>query len=222
MWILGLFASLLPERWRPYGFVSWTNSLVSGIAQFLACGGLVLYRYMAFANARLMLVPSSVTIGAAEHHGETAVMGLGIIVLLEYLIHPLTITLFYFCFEGLVRTISAYVTGETLGTLPLIGLAWAIKKSVAYVHEKSLGQRVPDVVDKPGPNGYDLRIASCRPKLGWDHLITISYDDELYELVEQEAGTPPLRFVYLLRKKPQHKIVRGLHHYDPSEALAYK
>ena len=49
--------------------------------------------------------------------------------------------------------------------------------------------------------------------------MTVSYEDQLYEVASQEEGTPPRRFVYLLRPKPDHKVVRGLHHYDPEEAL---
>ncbi len=220
MWILGLVASLLPERWRPVGLVSWPNSFASGIAQLLTCGTVVLYRYFVYANARMMLVPASVTLSAAERNGETAVMGLGIIILIEYLIHPVTILLIYFCIEGLVRAVAAYIGGETVGTLPLVLLAWVAQKYTARSYERSLGKRVPDVVEKPGPAGYDLRIASCRPKLGWDRLLTISYEDELYEVAEQESGSPPFQFVYLLRKKPEGKVIRGLHRYDPAEVMS--
>jgi hypothetical protein len=65
---------------------------------------------------------------------------------------------------------------------------------------------------------YDLRIESCRPK-PWTALTTISYNDQLYEVAREFTGSPPRRFVYLLRKAPERKLVRGLHHYSPEETL---
>jgi len=50
-------------------------------------------------------------------------------------------------------------------------------------------------------------------------MITVAYQDELYEVAAAQEGHPPRPFVYLLRKKPDHKVIRGIHHYDPEEAL---
>jgi hypothetical protein len=64
----------------------------------------------------------------------------------------------------------------------------------------------------------ELRIASCRPK-DWNAALTISYEDHLYEVARSFEEAPPRRFVYLLRRAPQSKVVRGLYHYDPNEVL---
>jgi hypothetical protein len=217
--LIAIFVSLLPERWRPNGFVTSGDAFASGAIQFAISSGLLLYRYINFANARLLHVPLSVKLGAAERGGETAVMGMGIFVMLEFFFYPLTILLFYFMLEGLVRTAAAFVSGETVATLPLVLLARMQAKTAGWYAEKSLGKRVPDLVESPGPPGFDLSIVTCRPKPEWDHLSTISYRDELYEVVQRENGSPPYRFVYLLRRKPAHKIVRALYRYDPEEVL---
>ena len=195
-------------------------AVVSGLAQLLACVFILLVRYLHFVGARFASIPSSTAAKAVEIHGETAVMTLGLIVLMEYLVHPLTLLLLYFALEGLVRATAGLVTQEIVPTLPLALAARLQSRVQAAWYERSLGERIPDTVQRPGPEGFDLLISSCRPKPSWDHLITISLDDELYEVVAEEAGEPPLRFRYLLRKKPESKVVRGLHHYDPNEVLS--
>jgi hypothetical protein len=82
-----------------------------------------------------------------------------------------------------------------------------------------MGPRVADVVERPGTPDGQLRIASCRPKPTWDHLMTVKYEDEFYEVGTEKMGTPPRPYVYLLRKLPQGKAIRSLHHYRPEESL---
>ena len=85
--------------------------------------------------------------------------------------------------------------------------------------EWALGPRVVDTVERGDGRDYELRIASCRQKPNWNHLRTISFEDELYEVAKQEEGKPPRRFVYLLRKMPEGKVIHGLHHYRRDEVL---
>lgn len=71
----------------------------------------------------------------------------------------------------------------------------------------------------PGESAdHDLRVESSRPK-PWNQLTTISHNDQLYEVARELTGQPPRRFVYLLRKAPESKVVRGLYHYSPDETL---
>jgi hypothetical protein len=49
--------------------------------------------------------------------------------------------------------------------------------------------------------------------------MTVAYEGEFYEIVREEQTAPPRRFVYLLRKIPPGKVIRGLHHYRPEESL---
>jgi hypothetical protein len=74
------------------------------------------------------------------------------------------------------------------------------------------------VVEPGAPGNYDLKIRSCRRKQ-WSYLTTILYNDQLYVLHGEESGLAPRRFVYLLRCKPEQKVVRGLQCYDPEEPL---
>ena len=217
--LLSIFASLLPKRYRArWEFVSTSGAVASGVVQVVVCLAVLLYRYLLFANQRLFAVPDKVVLGAAEKGGETAVMGMGLFVLVEYVFQPVTIIIIYFAFEGFVRGIAALVTGEIVPTLPLQLLAWLHGIGERQRQERKLGPRVVDEV-KPGVGpDYDLMIESCRPKT-WNKLSTIRYNDELYELVRDVIGEPPRRFIYLLRRKPPGKVVRGLHHYEPEETL---
>ncbi len=161
---------------------------------------------------------------AGQKGGDTAVRGMGIIFFLAYILLPVTLMLIYFGFEGAVRFVAAGATGEVVGTLPLALVDMAGQKWNAYYAEKKQGPRVPDLVSVPPTDGsgYDLSIASCREKPGWDHLMTISYNETLYEVLDSVEGDEPRKHVYLLRRAPLHKVVRGLYHYDPEEAMEKK
>ena len=220
-WFLSIFVSLLPERYRKpfgWGFVSSAGAVTSGLIELLACVITLLYRYVMFAGHRLGLMPEHVTLGAAEKGGETAIMGMGIFVTMEYAIQPLTLLLGYFAVEGLVRAGAGLVTKEVVPTLPLQLVSFLHGRASAAATERAMGPRVADEV-RTDVKGCDLQIASCRPKLSWNKLMTISYADQLYEVASEEQGELPRRFVYRLTKKPESKVVRGLHMYDPEEAL---
>lgn len=74
---------------------------------------------------------------------------------------------------------------------------------------------LPDIIDYIYGKEYQLQIASQYPKEGWDHLITIEYQDMRFEVYKQVGGTPTYPYVYLLREPPPGKIVRTVQHYEP-------
>lgn len=224
--LLGLFLTMLPDRFRKRWSSNFagdirTASVVSGLAQALSCVSFAAVRYYAFFNEQIRLTDERLILGAAQQGGDTAVRAMGIVFLVAYLFRPLTLVLAYFAIEGVVRMLAAVVTGEAVGTLPLYLIDYATAKAKDSAREAAMGRRVADEV-REAPEGeqeWCLMIASCRPKPNWNELMTISYNNHLYEVARELEGEPPHRFVYLLRKAPQYKVVRGLHHYDPEEAL---
>jgi hypothetical protein len=223
---IGLFLALLPARLCKRWFANWhgdlrTSALFSGIAQMLFALGVLILRYPRFVENQMAQIDARVFVGAAEQAGESAVRGFGIVLVLAYIITPLSILLIYFAIEGGVRLIGAVSTGEVVGSLPLTLLETGMGKWSAYQAERKQGPRIPDVItlSPVEGSGYDLSVASCRCKPGWDHLMTISYHEKLYELADYLEGDAPRKHVYLLRYAPAHKVVRGLHHYDPEEVL---
>lgn len=218
LFISGKFASLLPERYRGGMEIGASSALISGVMQLVLCLSVFIYRYALFAHNRLF-GNGTVALKAAEVGGETAVMGSGSFVLAEYIIQPLTLALAYLAFEGLVRASAALVTGEIVPTLPLATIGWLHGKIDKVRAEIAMGKRIPDEVESVDSPDIKLRVRTCRPKASWDHRVTIFYQDKLYEVAEEQPGEPPRRFVYLLRYKPDNKLVRGIHHYDPDEVL---
>ena len=223
---LAMALTYLPESWRKKLDLLETGdlrtaALISGILQVATFAAWIALRYPAFVKSTLAgQSMEKAQLGAMEQGGETAVMGFGLVLLVAYLVHPITLVLDYFCLEGFVRAVAALVTGEVVPTLPLVGAAWALGRTQEAAAEKALGPRIVDLVQPGDGTHYDLLIAGCRPKQGWDHLMTVSYQEKLYEVTHHEEGIPPRRFLYHLRRKPEGKVVRGMYHYDPAEVLS--
>ena len=218
--LLSIVTSLLPERYRSklgWGFTVTPGVIASGFVQLVGCLGFILYRYILFADFRTRSM-SQAMMGAAEQGGDTAVMGAGLFILAEYMFQPVTLVLVYFAIEGLVRAAAGIISAEVVPTLPLQLLAMAHGRAAKAKHEHDLGPLIEDLV-QPGAGDFALCIASCRPK-PWTKMSTISYEDVFYELVREDPGPPPRRWVYVLRKRPESKIIRGeIYRYRPDELL---
>ena len=225
--LAGIFLSLLPVRyrqwWEPASTVHFrAATVVSGLIQLLGSVALIIYTYLSFIQERL----GSMTDEALAKGGLDAVavptvqFGMGYFALLEFAFRPLTLLLFYLFLEGAFRLVGAAFIEQILPTLPLHVVAWTQERVEQRQVERALGPLVVDTVTRGDGKEFDLRIATCRPKPNWDRLMTISYEDQLYEIAKQEEGPPPRRHIYHLRKLPEGKVVRGLHLYDPNEPLA--
>ena len=222
--LAGIIVSFFPEAWRRRWFTGSTpnvhaGTIVSGIGQLAGCIAWLGWHFPAFARAQMNPVGSDANLHAMEKGGEAAVMGFGPILLLTYLIQPLSLLLLYFMFEGVVRIASVVVSGEELPTLPLSLLSLLDAHAREYRRERAMGPRVIDTVQREG-NG-DLLVASCRPKT-WVAMNTIRYEEQLYELVQENRGAKPRPYLYRLRKIPAHKTVRGVYDYFPEEVLPDK
>jgi hypothetical protein len=226
---VGAVLSFFPARYR-----SWwqpeispdfrMGAFLTALAQSLGLTGLLIYRYLIFFQQRAQELGGRVI----DAGGETALdarsvqFGMGSVVTLEFLFQPLTLLMLFFIFEGAVRLCAALITEEVVGTLPLHLVALVHDRLEKSQLEAALGPRVADWVDRGDGKEFDLRIKSCRPRPNWDRLMTIYFEDEYYEVVREEAGRPPRRFVYLLKKIPPGKALRGLHQYHPDEVLEEK
>jgi hypothetical protein len=147
-------------------------------------------------------------------------MGLGHILLIEYLLQFTTIMLVFLTLEGAVRAFAAFGGGETLPSLPLYALALLHARIEAYGRELQLGKRIPDEAYLTS-SGETLQIASCRPK-PWSQLTTVTYQGECFELIQAYQGSAPRPFLYFLRKNPVSGVIRKLYVYDPDEAVRRK
>lgn len=224
--LAGVVLSFLPKRYRERFPDSMRGdlrqgALVSGLVQCLACLLIFSVRYLSFLQQRVGGLGERVIAHGAEEAliSRGAQFGMGYVSLVEYIFHPLSLLLIYFTLEGAVRFYAAGIVEEIVGTLPLHILAWAQERLGRARAERALGPRVPDLVESVYSADSDLRIFSCWPKRGWDRLITVSYEDQLYAVVGEQTGKPPHRFIYRLRKVPRGWIVRNVHYYSADEVL---
>lgn len=220
--LLSLGASYLPrlyrERWiGPVAPDLARGALLTGIAQMFVCLALFVLGYLRwFAYVGALLAQAAATSTVAISERDFAA-GMGMTVMISYLLRPTTMLLTYFGLEGMVRMAAALVTGETVPTLPLVLAAVVQRKLERRRQEKHWGMRVPDLVEQG--SGCDLRILSCRPK-DWGSLVTLQYGGELYVVTGEERAAAPRRFVYLLQRLPAGAVARGLREYNPQESVA--
>ncbi len=225
----GVFLTLLPQRYRRWleargGWHLTAAGMASGALQLVGCFAAILWRYFIFRQQRMdQWIADTMAKGGEDMLAASSTQhAVGFMTTVEYITQPLTMVLLYFTFEGAVRLVAGVATGEIVGTLPLQVLAWLHGKAEARWAERKLGPRVVDLVQDGDGGRYDLCILSCRPKKTWDRMLTIVYEDVFYELVSEERGQPPRQFIYLLRRAPGSKVIRGHHYYRPEEPLLEK
>lgn len=224
--LLGTVVSLLPKPYRGWWIGSSTAdfrraTILSGLFEAVGCLALYITRYFSFIQYRAGSIgEAAIKKGAEEALGNPyAQFGMGYASMVEYIFSPLSLLLAYFILEGTLRVFSAALTEETPGTLPLYLVAWGIERVLAWRADRALGPRMVDEVHRFVGLDYHLGIASARPKKNWDRLLTIEFEDKLYELHEEKLGPPPRRYIYLLREISRGKVIRGIHHYRPDEDL---
>lgn len=224
--IFSIVASLFPERYR-YGWFSDAEvsvkrgAIMSGWLEIVVAGMVLWLRYPAFLHSREQMMIDQVRAqGGADHLREGfATFAVGPMAMFEYMVLPLSLLLLYLAAEGCVRLMAAAATGEVLPNAMLALLSGLHRLAGAQVVEIKMGARVSDAVAPGTSTEFDLRIDSCRPKR-WTKITTIGYNDELYEVAKEFTGMPPRPYIYLLKRMPGGKVVRGIYHYDPNEALS--
>lgn len=224
--LVALPCSYLPPRYRPKtnlfdDFDLRPAAAASGVVQTLACAFIAWWSYIAFLDAHVKELGGVILKHGLDEKLANPYMqySMGIWGMFLYLAQPRTLVLIYFAVEGVVRFMPPIITGEVVGTLPLYLVAMLHNRFSRWDAERALPPLVADRVEHVAAGDHELRIWSCRPRPSWDHLMTVSYEDQLYEVVRQELAARPRPFVYMLRKRPEGKVVRGLHHYHPDELL---
>jgi len=138
---------------------------------------------------------------------------------LEYFFTWQGLILAFFFADGALRLLASFA-GQTLGTMPLYAVAWihdSLDRRGARKREIPL---VTDTVEGPAGPEEELRISSCRPRKNWDKWMTVMYEEKLYEIAAAELAAPPRPYIYILRPKPESKVIRGLHRYSPDEVFS--
>lgn len=202
--LFALLASFLPERYRPmFGHQARTYlAPAAGVTAFFE----TVIVSLLYARGLVDYFPSA-SIGPAAF--------------LEYFFTWQGLLLAFFFLDGVLRLLAA-IAGQALGIMPLYALVWIQDTFEKRAARKKQTPLVVDVMEGPAsPNG-ELRICSCRPRRNWDRWMTVMYGDRLYEIARAEAAPPPRPYVYVLRPKPESKVIRGLHRYHPEEVFSLK
>ena len=171
-------------------------AIVSGLLEFLlSAPGTAFYFASAISVAKLGLGIS------------------GLFVLNPFWIFPLLFA------DGAVRFLAAFITGQILPTFSL-GIIARIhdaidgKKAVTQ-----LGPVIADKVERVEGQPWELRVLSCRAKPHWNPYMTIRYEEEFYQMIQQDLAVGQRKFVYLLRKHPATRLVVVVYEYDPKDVL---
>lgn len=229
---IGALLSFFPRNWREalaggapihWTRATWFGAMASGLVCLCLLIGWYLYFIQGAASEQ-----AGVTLDALTQReppkgftGAGASYAMGLASLVAFLLQPKTWVLAYFALEGTVRAVAAAVTDESPASLPFVlmeKLRGAFSRT-AYEH------RVPLIVDQvtrgDASQGWDLRIASCRPKPDWKAAKSIRYRDEFFRVIgESRAGTTPARpHVYLLRLVPPGEALRGVEDYTAEDVL---
>lgn len=200
--LLDLMLSFLPPRYRS----AWRHSASGSLVRAAAVSGFL--EMVAFGTLYIVGFVSAFT--------HLAVIGP--LAFVEYLFYPKSWPLAFFFFDGTIRWLTS-LSGQAVGSLALYPAAWIHGWLERRAERRRRGPKVPDIIERGDGTRYELRISSCRPKGNWDKWMTVMYEERLYEIAAAELGQPPRPYLYLLRTKPESKVIRGLHRYDPNEVF---
>jgi len=221
--LLSIVVSLFPARYRgrlfhASNFDVQRGAMYSSILQLVLPAATLWLRYPGwYADYVRAIVDQVAAKGGTNEAQAAATLGAGTYALFTYLVDPLSLFLGYFMLEGVVRLTAFVANKEVLPSFPLFLLGLGHEALDAYRKERSYGPRIVDLV-KPGPSPELIVIESCRPK-EWDTLLTISYQDRMYEVESTAENAPPRPYIYRLRLIPQNKLIRGICAYDPVDVL---
>ena len=200
--LIDLMLSFLPPRYRS----AWRHSASGSLVRAAAVSGFL----------EMVVFGTLYIVGFVSAFTHLAVIGP--LAFVEYLFYPKSWPLAFFFFDGTIRWLTS-LSGQAVGSLALYPAAWIHGWLERRAERRRRGPKVPDIIERGDGTRYELRISSCRPKGNWDKWMTVMYEERLYEIAAAELGQPPRPYLYLLRTKPESKVIRGLHRYDPNEVF---
>ena len=210
----GIFFSFLPKdywrSWRPSSTVDFARSaMASGLIECAGFLFLLVHGYFHFIAIRTQ------QLRAVEHTNEGTQLYWLALLTFEYLFHPLTILALGLSAEGALRLWAAFFTDEIIPSFPIKFFAVVQAWRAAKRREAESGPDIPDLFERSNGTDYDIRIFAKRPKDGWRVSITVDVAGEFHEIVRIETD-PGLRpYLYVLRRLPAGRVLRGMYGYDP-------
>ncbi|HKF21860.1 MAG TPA: hypothetical protein VKE93_09835 [Candidatus Angelobacter sp.] len=188
-------------------------AVLTGALQAFLFFKLFLAGYLSFLALRIRQLE-----GPFQRMNQTTQAWFMVVLSVEYLLfHPLGLACAYLSLEGLIRFIGGVATSEVVPSLPVV-LVFKINDYVRRRKERRAVEpsaAIPDSFEVLA-DGECLRVAAARPKPHWNISLTIGIRGECYEVEREERGTAPRVYVYILRRAPIGKALRGYEEYDPA------
>jgi hypothetical protein len=213
---LGILYSFLPRAywggWRPSSTVDFARSaLVSGLVECVGSLYFLIDGYLHF------LVVRTQQMSAVSDANEGTQFYLLAVLTFEYALHPLSLIGLCLAGEGAFRAWIAFFTDEATPSFLLRVAALVQHRRETKRREAALGPEIPDLFERIGDEGSELRISAQRPKEGWRRSMAVAVEDEFYEIVAVETAAGVRSCVYILRKMPPGRVIRGMYRYDPPQ-----
>jgi hypothetical protein len=186
-------------------------AILTGITQTVLCARWIFSGYVAFLSLRSQQYEHVI-----KRANGTTQAWLVLVFFVEYVIfHPFPLILLYLAFEGAVRFVGGLCVSEVVPSLPVV-LAFRIR---SYILDKRAQRALQPLLSVPDSvevlsGGERLRIAAALAKTKWNPSVTIGIQGEWYEVEKKEEDPPPRTFVYLLRRAPVGKVLRGYEEYE--------
>jgi hypothetical protein len=134
------------------------------------------------------------------------------------ILNPFLLSVFLLV-EGAARLLAALSSGQILPTLPLQIVAWLHDRKEGKQADLLMGPLVADTIERGEGKPWDLRVSSCRAKPHWNPYMTIRFENQFYQMLQEDLSPGPRKFVYLLRKNPTSKLVVVVFEYDPRDVM---
>src|SRR5579864_502405 len=216
--LLSFCPAKVRQTWRPSSHLTVLRAaMLSGSAQFVLTALVLTAQFKHYFIARSQQMAPHM--GGVNSTGEAVIT---VLVVLEFLFHPLALFLVYIALEGAIRFLVSLVTSDIVPSM-LAFLFFKLSGSTSRsISLRRQGPLVADALDRL-PDSR-IRIASAAPKPGWNSSIIIGIDDQWFEVEREEHAQPPRPYVYVLRPAPPGKILRGYQEYTAAtlETVAMK
>jgi hypothetical protein len=191
--------------------------MLGGAAQLVLATLVLIVQFKHYIIARFQQIAPHMD--GVNSTGEAVVT---VLVVFEFLFHPLSFFLLYLAFEGAVRFIGSLVTAEIVPSL-LVFVFFKLSDSISRsIRRQRMGPPAEDALERLPDDR--IRISSAAVKTGWNSSVTIGIDGKWFEVEREEHDQPPRPYIYFLRPAPPGKIMRGYQEYHaaPPETIAMK
>jgi hypothetical protein len=216
--LLSFCPAKVRQAWRPSSQLTVLRAaMLSGAAQFLLMALVLVTQFKHY-----FIVRSQQMAPHMDGMNSTGEAVITVLVVLEFLLHPLSFFLLYVALEGAIRFVGSLVTAEIVPSL-LVFLFFKLSDSTSRsISRRRQGPPMADAMERL-PDSR-IRIASATPMPGWNSSITIGIDGQWFEVEREEHAQPPRPYVYVLRPAPPGKILRGYQEYPAAtlETVAMK